>query len=57
MSVKDFRTEVDQKKRFEFAKYEFLVDYIENKGFKLVKGNEASSLGCHELVFSKNKKK
>lgn len=42
---------------YEFAKYEYLIDYIENKGFKLVKGKEALSLGCHELVFSKNIKK
>lgn len=38
---------------YEFSKYEYLVDYIQSKGFKLQKGKEASSLGCHELVFKK----
>ena len=39
---------------FEFAKYNYLVDYIENKGFKLIKGKEYASLGCHELSFLKH---
>ena len=38
---------------YEFATYEYLVDYIQSKGFTLQKGKEASSLGCHELVFKK----
>ena len=38
---------------YEFSTYEYLVDYIESKGFKLQKGKEASSLGCHELVFKR----
>ena len=38
---------------YEFSTYEYLVDYIQSKGFTLQKGKEASSLGCHELVFKK----
>jgi 2-polyprenyl-6-hydroxyphenyl methylase/3-demethylubiquinone-9 3-methyltransferase len=38
---------------YEFSRYEYLVDYIQSKGFALQKGSEASSLGCHELVFKK----
>ena len=38
---------------YEFATYDYLVDYIQSKGFELQKGNEASSLGCHELVFKR----
>ena len=36
---------------YEFSTYEYLVDYIQGKGFVLEKGTKASSLGCHELVF------
>jgi len=36
---------------FEFATYDRLTKYIENKGFELINGNEVTSLGCHELVF------
>ena len=39
---------------YEFATYDYLIDYIENKGFKLKHGKCASSLGCHELVFKRN---
>ena len=39
---------------FEFAKYDYLIDYVESKGFRLVKGKENTSLGCHELVFLKD---
>jgi len=38
---------------YEFADYENLVDYVENKGFRLVKGKREFSLGCHEVVFIK----
>lgn len=38
---------------YEFADYDYLVDYIENKGFKLQNGKRANSLGCHELIFKK----
>ena len=38
---------------YEFSTYEYLVGYIQSKGFALQKGKEASSLGCHELVFQK----
>lgn len=36
---------------FEFARYEVLEDYLRSRGFKLIKGNQATSLGCHEMVF------
>ena len=38
---------------YEFAKYDTLVEYIENKGFRLVKGREAKNADNHELVFVK----
>jgi 2-polyprenyl-3-methyl-5-hydroxy-6-metoxy-1,4-benzoquinol methylase len=38
---------------FEFARFSVLVDYFKIKGFELVKGGEASSLGCHELVLKR----
>lgn len=38
---------------YEFSTYEYLVDYIQGKGFVLQKGTKASSLGCHELVFKR----
>ena len=38
---------------YEFSSYEYLVDYIQNKGFELQRGNKVSCLGCHELVFKK----
>lgn len=36
---------------YEFAGYETLVAYMQIRGFEHVKGNRASSLGCHEIVF------
>jgi len=38
---------------YEFSTYDYLIDYIQNKGFELQNGKKASSLGCHELVFKK----
>lgn len=38
---------------YEFADYNYLIDYIENKGFKLENGVRSKSLGCHELIFKK----
>ena len=38
---------------YEFATYDYLVDYIQSKGFELQKGKESSSHGCHELVFKR----
>ena len=38
---------------YEFASHEYLMDYIQSRGFKLQKSREASSLGCHELVFKR----
>lgn len=40
---------------FEYASYERLKNFYTSKGFQYVKGNKASSLGCHELVFKKVK--
>ena len=39
---------------FEFAKYDTLVRYVENKGFTFVRGQESCNIGCHQLVFQKN---
>jgi hypothetical protein len=36
---------------FEFATYDLLVHYMRRRGFELVDGKPATSLGCHELVF------
>lgn len=38
---------------YEFSTYEYLVDYIQRRGFMLQKSSKASSLGCHELVFKR----
>jgi 2-polyprenyl-3-methyl-5-hydroxy-6-metoxy-1,4-benzoquinol methylase len=38
---------------YEFAKYNYLVKFIESKGYILINGKEAKSLGCHELIFKK----
>lgn len=35
---------------FEFSDYDILQQYLEARGFELLKGIQASSLGCHELV-------
>ena len=39
---------------YEFATYEVLTSYLESRGFTLVNGNKATSLGCHEMVFIKS---
>ena len=39
---------------FEFATYELLQQYVELRGFTLVNGKKATSLGCHELIFEKH---
>lgn len=36
---------------YEFATYDLLVQYLNRRGFKLVNGRVATSLGCHEQVF------
>ncbi|CAK8717279.1 Class I SAM-dependent methyltransferase [Candidatus Electrothrix gigas] len=36
---------------FEFATYNNLKLYFEGRGFELVRGKQASSLGCHEMIF------
>lgn len=36
---------------FEFATYDVLESYMSARGFELVRGSRASSLGCHEMVF------
>lgn len=38
---------------FEFARFEVLEGYLHARGFKLIKGNQATSLGCHEMVFAR----
>ena len=38
---------------YEVANYEYLLQYIENKGFKLRYGKRSSSIGCHETVFTR----
>jgi len=39
---------------YEFAKYEVLEEYMKARGFQLVNGKVAKSLGCHEMVFIRN---
>ena len=36
---------------YEFAKYEILEEYMKLKGFELVRGKQATSHGCHEMIF------
>ena len=36
---------------YEFAQYEVLEDYLKSRGFELIRGTRATSLGCHEMVF------
>lgn len=36
---------------YEFARFEVLETYLKARGFKLVKGKKATSLGCHEMIF------
>ncbi|MEQ1903180.1 MAG: class I SAM-dependent methyltransferase [Pirellulaceae bacterium] len=38
---------------FEFATYELLENYMSVRGFKLINGKRATSLGCHEMVFER----
>lgn len=38
---------------YEFADYEYLINYIQNNRFKLINGKKNTSSGCHELVFKK----
>jgi len=37
---------------YEFATYDLLIAYMKARGFDLRKGYAATSLGCHELVFT-----
>ena len=39
---------------YEFANYDYLIDYIEDKGFKLKNSKRTTSHGCNEMVFTKN---
>lgn len=39
---------------FEFATFETLANYMGTRGFDLVNGKPASSLGCHEMVFRRH---
>lgn len=36
---------------YEFARYDVLADYMRSRGFELMQGKRATSLGCHEMVF------
>lgn len=36
---------------YEFATYDLLERYLNCRGFELVNGRAATSLGCHEQVF------
>jgi 2-polyprenyl-6-hydroxyphenyl methylase/3-demethylubiquinone-9 3-methyltransferase len=38
---------------FEFASYELLHRYFQSSGFILERGEIATSLGCHQMVFKK----
>ncbi len=38
---------------YEFSRYEVLEEYMKSRGFTLVRGKKAGSLGCHEMVFAK----
>ena len=38
---------------YEFARFEVLEQYMQGRGFVLVKGTAATSLGCNEMVFQK----
>lgn len=38
---------------FEFVRYDVLEEYMRARGFKLVHGKQATSLGCHQMVFRK----
>jgi len=41
---------------FEFASYESLNSYMLARGFELLRGKKATSLGCHEMVFLSKEK-
>ena len=38
---------------YEFTLYEVLEQYMQVRGFALVRGTAATSLGCHEMIFKK----
>lgn len=40
---------------YEFSSFENLKKYCENKGLKVIKFKKNNSLGCHQIVFKKNK--
>lgn len=40
---------------FEFAKLDVLVRYFSSRGFSVIKANENTSLGCHELSLRQEK--
>ena len=39
---------------YEFSPYEVLARYLNSRGFELVNGRTATSLGCHEMVFRRS---
>jgi 2-polyprenyl-3-methyl-5-hydroxy-6-metoxy-1,4-benzoquinol methylase len=38
---------------YEFARFDVLREFFEARGFRLSRGVEATSLGCHEMVFDR----
>ena len=36
---------------YDYASYDLLAQYLNCRGFELVKGQNATSLGCHEEFF------
>jgi hypothetical protein len=36
---------------YEYARFDTLKDYVEHRGFELIRGIPANSLGCHQMVF------
>lgn len=36
---------------YEFCRYEVLSEYMQSRGFRLLHGKHAVSLGCHQMVF------
>jgi 2-polyprenyl-3-methyl-5-hydroxy-6-metoxy-1,4-benzoquinol methylase len=38
---------------FEFVRYDTLTEWIENRGFQVVRGRPTTDQGCHEIVFSR----
>ena len=35
---------------YEFADFDMLVEYLDSRGFSVIKARRNTSLGCHELA-------